>query len=183
MEPERLLAEPVPAERHGTVGLVVQRERPHALAEVERALAPARERANQDLGVGVACELLSLALEVCAQLAIVVELAVVDDRLRSDAQRLVRSLGEVDDVEPRAQELRDSASSDLATDGAGVIRPAPVHELEAARDRVVAARSRPYVSRDATHAPMVRSASAAIRIDRCARECPRLHVRSGRCSG
>ena len=59
---------------------VDEREREHAVEALERARAPALERGEHDLGVRARAERVARALELGAQLAEVVDLAVEDER-------------------------------------------------------------------------------------------------------
>jgi hypothetical protein len=106
---ERLDAEVVAAEhepaRTGRPPEVGDRVRPHAVEAGRAVVAPLLVGVDDDLGVGLRGEGVAQLLELGAQLAVVVDLAVEDepDRLVLVGDRLVAA-GPVDDGEPAVPE-------------------------------------------------------------------------------
>jgi len=94
---QRLLAERVDGHRHRAVAGVVDGEGEHRVDAVKRPLAPLTPRVQEHLGVGLGDERVAERLELGAALAVVVDLAVEDERQRAQAHRLHRALVEVDD--------------------------------------------------------------------------------------
>ena len=142
---ERLLAQAVPDERElAALGVPHRdREHPHEAAD-GLADAPLLERGQDDLGVGVAAETVSLRLQLPAQVAEVVDLAVEDHHEPAGGRghRLMAVGREVQDREA-AEAQRHSRPG--VGPGSAVVRPAvrdgldhaprPVLELGRGRSR------------------------------------------------
>ena len=148
---QRLLAEAVAAQPQRLRPLVVAGEAPHAFAPVERVPAAAVERRGQHLGVGLGAELGACVAEVVADLEVVVELAVEGEPRRARAERLVGARIEVDDAQPREQQVDAVArvGRERAV-GAGV-RPAVVHEAQRPLDALARDGRRPGVAGYSAH--------------------------------
>ena len=133
---ERLDAEAVAGEEQLAALVIGDREREHAGEVVDDVAAPLLEAAEDDFGVGVVGDEPAAALlELAAQLGVVVDLAVEDEREVAvvAVERLVAGR-DVDDREP-AHPDREV----LADVGALPVGPAvhdrPQHLFQAARDR------------------------------------------------
>jgi hypothetical protein len=141
---ERLLAEAVACEEEAAAARIPHREGEHAAQALDHALAPVLPRAQQHLGVGVALERVPVALELAAQLAEVVDLAVERERQsrRLVPHRLRRSYGIDDRQAPVAeQHARALASRELAAAVAigPAMRDRVQHALHVGRRKAVAA--------------------------------------------
>jgi hypothetical protein len=98
---ERLDTEPIAREQQPPRAGVVDRDRPHTVEAGEALLAPFVVGLRHHLGVARACELAAERLQLCAQLAVVVDLAVEDKPPAcAGRERLVAVLGQVDDRQP-----------------------------------------------------------------------------------
>ena len=106
---ERLLAESVTSEQQAPVLLVPECEREHAVEPLDTARSVILVQVDDHLGVGVRCEAMAALHEIRAQLAVVVDLAVLDDLERAVfvADRLIARV-QVDDRQPAKAEA-DSA--------------------------------------------------------------------------
>ena len=101
---ERLDAEPVAPKGDCARGFVEHREGEHADQALDRrAHAPSGEALHQHLGVGVAPEDVTLLLQLGAQLAGVIDLAVIgeDEAARRRQHRLGAGGAQIDDRQPR----------------------------------------------------------------------------------
>jgi hypothetical protein len=116
---QRLLAEPIARHQERAIARVPHRQREHAAqARQRRGEAPRLDRRQDDLGVRPPAEPRATGGQLGAQLAVVVDLAVEDDRVaaRRRGHRLVAERRQVDDREA-AEAERDAAVGP----GAGVI--------------------------------------------------------------
>ena len=106
VEVQRLDAEPVAAEQHPAAVALDDREGEHALEVVDEVVAPAVVGLEQHLGVAVREEAVAVALQLVAQLLVVVDAAVPGDgqpQLGVD-HRLRAGLGQVDDLQAAVAE-------------------------------------------------------------------------------
>ena len=148
---DRLFAEPVAGQQQRFVRLVEQGEAPHPFGPVERRPAIAIQELDQHLGVAGRCEGDAGFGEVLAQFEIVVDLAIEGDDPAAVPVRLVSALVEVDDGEAPVQQQRVAAvGGATAIESAGV-GPAPIHQREAALDRVLRYVPGSEISSDAAH--------------------------------
>ncbi len=143
---ERLDPEAVAGEQQALLALVPDRHREHAAQPLGEALAVLLVEVDEHLGVGGGAEAVAAALELTAQLAVVVDLAVLDD---DDAAVLVGdrliAAGEVDDREsPHRQRHAVSGKAALA------VRP-PVHEPRVHPPHRLGVRAGPDHATDPTH--------------------------------
>ena len=130
---ERLDAEPVAGEEELGLLAVGDREREHADEMVDDCRAPLLVAAQDHFGVGVVGdEPVALRLELAAQLLVVVDLAVEDEREVPvvGEERLVAG-GDVDDGEPPHADREVRADVDAGAVGAAVHDRAqhPVEQL------------------------------------------------------
>ena len=102
---QRLLSEVIARRQQAATLRVPQHEREHAAQVIEQAIAIALVQRDDDFAVAVGQEAVAVALELAAQLAVVVDLAVADqpDRAVGVVQRLL-SAGQVDDRQPAVSE-------------------------------------------------------------------------------
>ena len=109
---ERLDAEPVARGKDRPGLAVVEHEREHAVEPVQAVPPPLGVGVEEHLGVGAGVKGMAGGLELGAQLAVVVDLAVVDDPVAAvgRAHRLVAGRREVEDGEPAVAE-RDADRS------------------------------------------------------------------------
>ena len=123
---ERLDAEPV-ARQHDAPGIALpDREREHAVEALDAARAPFGVSLEDDLGVALREEAVTLGRELAAQLAIIVDAAVEHDgeaKLRID-HRLLRCGSKIDDAQAPMAE-----GDAILHEGAARVRPARVHSL------------------------------------------------------
>ena len=147
---QRLDPEAVPREHEAALARVPDRHREHATQPFRELNSVLLVEVNEHLGVRVVrAHAVTLALELGAQLRVVVDLAVLDDpdRLVLVRDRLIAAL-EVDDRQPTRRERGGSVR-----DEAGGVRPAMneafVHDLERGDVRHVAARR--HEPADAAH--------------------------------
>src|SRR5262249_39909486 len=101
---------------------VPERERPHAVEPLDAGVSPLAVRGEDHLGVGRAAEAVALRLELRAKLAVVVDLAVVDE-LETPVlacERLVARRRGVDDREPAKAERRARVRVEAAAVGAAM---------------------------------------------------------------
>ena len=112
---ERLHAEAVARAEEPLPRAVPQRERPHPVEPAHAVVAPLLVRADDHLGVGLRAEPMAAALQLAAQLAVVVDLAVVHQLQRSVVarERLPACVAQVDDREPPEAE-RDAVVGERA---------------------------------------------------------------------
>src|SRR5207249_3215339 len=103
---ERLDAEAVARAEESSTPAVPERERPHPVEPLDARVTPLLVGGEDHLGVGGAVEAAALRLELGAQLAVVVDLTVVDELQRAvlACKRLQAGIGEVDDREPAKAE-------------------------------------------------------------------------------
>ena len=99
---QRLDPEPVPRGEQAAASRVPEREREHALEPRDARLPPFRVRAEDHLRVGGRPEPMALLLERPPQLAVVVDLSIVDDREAGalHVHRLAAGGREIDDAQP-----------------------------------------------------------------------------------
>src|SRR5438445_6218254 len=103
---ERLYPEAVARAEQRSPRPVPERESPHAVEELDTPLAPLLVRAKDHLGVGRAAEAVPVPFKLAAQLAVVVDLAVVNELERPvlRPKRLPPRVAQVDDREsPEAE--------------------------------------------------------------------------------
>ena len=98
---QRLLSEVIARCQQAATLHVPQHEREHAAQAIEQPIAMALVQRDDDLAVAVRQESVAVLLELAAQLAVVVDLAVADqqDRAVGVVQRLLAA-GKVDDRQP-----------------------------------------------------------------------------------
>jgi hypothetical protein len=144
---ERLDAEVVAGQRQPLLVTVPDRQAEHAVEAVEGLGAPLREGLQHDLGVRVGREGAPQALELGAQVEVVVDLTVVGDAVApvGGVHRLL-AVRDVDDRQPPVGQAAGPVERDAVTVRAAVLL-ARVHALE---ERWVG--GEPVVSGDATHA-------------------------------
>ena len=144
---ERLDAEVVAGQGQPLLVTVPDGEAEHAVEPVERVGAPLREGLQHDLGVRVGREGATERLELAAQVEVVVDLAVVGDRVPAvgGVHRLL-AVGDVDDRQPPVRQAAGPVDADSVPVRATVLLVG-VHALE---QRGVG--GEPVVSGDATHA-------------------------------
>ena len=94
---QRLDAERVAGQDEIAGRLVEQREREHAAEPAQRVRSPAAPGLEHDLGVRAGAEADTAGRQLRAQVLVVVQLAVVDERHAVAVQRLVGQGTEVDD--------------------------------------------------------------------------------------
>ena len=96
---ERFVAEPVARAKQRTVAPVVDQESPDAIEMLHAVRSPLSVRGEQYLGVAGGTELVAERDEFRAQLDVIVDFAVEDQRQRAvgAGHRLVAALGRVDD--------------------------------------------------------------------------------------
>ena len=144
---QRLDAEVVAGQGEPLLLAVPDRQAEHPVEPVERLGAPLRERLEHHLGVGVGGELAPEGDELLAQVEVVVDLAVVGDRVApvGGVHRLL-AVRDVDDRQPAVRQPARAAGDDPLA-----VRPpvllAVVHPLQ---QRVVGVES--VVAGDAAHA-------------------------------
>ena len=111
---------------------VPDRQAEHPVEPVERVGAPLRERLEHDLGVGVGREGAAQGLELGAQVEVVVDLAVVGDRVApvGGVHRLL-AVRDVDDRQPPVGQAARAAGDDALAVGPAVLL-AGVHALQQA---------------------------------------------------
>ena len=121
---QRLDAEPVAAEQHATAVALDDGEGEHPFEVADEIVAPAVVGLEQNLAVAVREESVAVALKLAAQLLVVVDAAVPDDRqaeLGVD-HRLRAGFGQIDDFQatmtkrdsplrPDARAIRTSSAS------------------------------------------------------------------------
>jgi len=103
---QRLLAEPVARQEQRLALAIPERERPHAAQLVERLRAVERQALEQHLGIRMRSQRDAAPFERRHPIAIVVDLAVLDDHVSpiGRAHGLSTALAQVDDREPRVSE-------------------------------------------------------------------------------
>jgi len=128
---ERLDREAVAREDEPPFTLVPERERPHAVEALEAVGTPRRIRVEDDLGVGLRAEASATALEVAAELDVVVDLAVVGDPEAplGEAHRLVTCGRRVDDAQAPVGQA-DSAVQVDAVPVRAAVNEAGAHAFE-----------------------------------------------------
>ena len=163
---ERLDAEVVAGQGEPLLLAVPDRQAEHAVEPVERVGPPLRERLQHDLGVGVGLEGAPERLELGPQVEVVVDLAVVGDRVATvgGVHRLL-AVGDVDDRQPPVGQAAGAAGDDALAVGPAVLL-AVVHPLQ---QGVVGVES--VVAGDAAHTLSGSSCSGAG------------HTASGGCGG
>ena len=99
---QRLLAEPVAHQSERLARPMIDREGEHADEAVERPDAPFPKRVQHDLGIGLRAEAAAALDQLAAQLAIVVDLTVVDDPPVALGVRHRHAAGraQIDDAQP-----------------------------------------------------------------------------------
>ncbi len=119
---ERLFAGAVARQKQRLALHVPNGERKHSVQACETIHAPALERFEDHLRIGLGGEHGALALQLVAQLAKVIELAVVDNpaSARYIRHRLVRALVQVDHGQPPVGEDDGRQDDDLFGVGAAV---------------------------------------------------------------
>ena len=155
---QRLLAEAVTRQHERVVAAVMEREGPHALEAVEAGDPVGEVGAQQHLGVGVGHEHVPVTLELRAQLAVVVELPVVGQRAAIELEGLVAATVEVDDAQPRVQEV-DAAASERGAPHAVRVGTAAGETGERRADLGVLRAGRAGVPCDTAHVLPVRPES------------------------
>jgi hypothetical protein len=127
---ERLDAEPVAGEEQGLLRLIPEREREHAAEVRDAGLAPFLPGMDDDLGVGCGAEAVAARAEGIAQLAEIVNLAVVDDDHR--AVLVEHRLGAGREVDDRQAGVRepDARRHVHALAVGTAVRLGPVHPVE-----------------------------------------------------
>ena len=143
---ERLDAEVVAGQGEPLLLAVPDGQAEHPVEPVERVGAPLRERLQHHLGVGVGGEGAAERDELLAQVEVVVDLAVVRDRVATvgGVHRLL-AVRDVDDRQPPVGQAARAARDDALTVRAAVLL-AVVHPLQ---QRVVGVES--VVAGDAAH--------------------------------
>ena len=98
---ERLHAQPVAGEEQGVLIGIVEREGEHAVEPGEAVRPPLPPGGEDDFGVALGLEMVALDLQLGANLAEIVDLAIIgDDQPAIGGQhRLRRGLGKIDDRE------------------------------------------------------------------------------------
>ena len=155
MQVERLLAEAIAREEHALLACVPERERELAAQVLHHVLVPVLIGAQQHLGVGVALEAIAALVEIGAQLAEVVDLAVERERDARGlvAHRLARAVRVDDGEAPVAEHHAMAAAGDAIAHHALAVGPAVRDRVEHRGHRRVLRRvaRRRYPACDAAH--------------------------------
>ena len=178
LQVQRLLPQPVAREHRAPRRVLDQAEREHPRQPVEHPLAPLGPALQQHLGVGVREERMARPLELRAQLAVVVDDPVEDDRQpeRVVDHRLRAALGQVDDREPPVGEPGAPVQPQPRP-----VRPARRQHLAHPRQRLpVRRRVAPQLTGDAAHQSAsrerLRARGGEVRVQR-AHQAPELRRR------
>ncbi len=145
---ERLLSEVIARSEQAATLHVPQHEREHAAQAMEQPVAVALVQRDDDLAVAVRQKCVAVALELAAQLAVVVDLPVADqeDRAVGVVQRLLAAR-EIDDRQAAVAERRELVVIDPFA-----VRAAMRERVQHAAHRAVARRIRIDDTCDAAHA-------------------------------
>ncbi len=154
---ERLLPEAVSREQQPPLRLVPEREREHPVQPLDAAWTEVLVEVDDHLGVRARREAVAACDEVRAQLAVVVDLAVLDyvDRAVLVADRLVPGI-EVDDGQPAESERNAGSVVVLGDVKSLVIRPAVLEDAGHPRECVAVDRAGSGDPTDAAHAELAR---------------------------
>ena len=133
---QRLDAEPVAPDQQAAAAGVPQREVEHAVQAMHESVALGLVQMDQDLAVGAGLEARALGLQLGAQLAVVVDLAIADqpDRVVGIAQRLVAA-AQVDDRQAAHRDAAGAVDVHAFVVGAAVAREVAHRRQQCRRDR------------------------------------------------
>ena len=129
---QRLDAEHIPRQEEGLLLFIPDGESKHPTHAVQNALAPFGVAVHQNLAVGVTLEMITLLLELGANVLVIIDLTVKHQRVAAAfiVQRLIAGVGQVDDRQTAKTQHR--ALSHMV---AAAVRPAMTDRVHHLLDR------------------------------------------------